>query len=138
MSDTLTEFRQGLFRYNQNLVDTCATAKRIIETIHENAADWYDRMLTSEIVSDRTLRLGFLGNKILVTAEVLVSEPPLGGNIVCRLETADADKPVILDTAFTFDSIGNINETLSASACAHKLIELLYAEVKGKRFIYRG
>ena len=138
MSDSLTVFRQGLFRYNQNLSDTCATAKRIIETIHENAADWYEQMLTSEIVSDRTMRLRFLGNAILVTAEVVVSEPPLGGNIVCKLETDDPVKPVILDTAFTFDSIGNINETLSASACAHKLVELLYAELKAKRCIYRG
>ena len=138
MSDSLTVLGQGLFRYNQDLIDTCATAKRIIETIHDNAVNWFERMLTSEIVSDRTLRLGFLGNSILVTAEVIVSEPPLGGNIVCRLETADPDKPVILDTTFTFDSIGNINETLSSGACAHKLIELLYTELKAKRCIYRG
>ena len=132
-----TAFRQDLYRYQTTVGETCATACNIVGRIHEIVADFYEKLASSDIPSPNVMRLQFLGNTILISAEVILSEPPIMGKILCRLEQPDGDKPILLKTSYDFDTLGNINGTLGASECTHELMQRLFAELKDMKCVVR-
>ena len=132
-----TAFRQDLYRYQTEVNDTCLTSNKIIESIQACIADFYAKMSASEIIKPNSMRLHYLGNRVIVSAEVYLSELPIKGKILCRLEQSELEKPILLKTTFDFDTIGNINATLGPCECAHMLMQQLFAELKEMKCVIR-
>ena len=137
MDMNCTAFRQALDRYHITVGEACATACNIITRIHEYVDDFYGRLTTSDIPSPNVMRLHFLGNTIHISAEVILSEPPIMGKLQFRLEQPDGDKPILLNTSYDFDTLGNINGTLGESECTHELMQSLFAELKNMKCVVR-
>lgn len=137
MGTNITAFRQDLHRYQRTVDEVLSVAHKTIDRIHEIIADFYEKLATSNVQSPNIICLQLLGNRIFISAEVILSDPPVSGKILCRLEHPDGEKPILLKTSFDFDALGNINKTLGASQCAHELMQRLFAELKGLKCIVR-